>query len=66
MYSLTFRVRAMLPQQHNSCTDRKSAQYSTTRGHPLPSPNLHPGPCSSVGMRPRTDTQTDCSLWWLV
>jgi len=23
------------------------------------SPKLHPGPCNSVGMRPRTDTQTD-------
>ena len=32
MYSLTFHVRAMLPQQHNSCTDRKFAQYSTSRG----------------------------------
>jgi len=23
--------------------------------HPLPLPSLHPGPCNSVGMRPRTD-----------
>jgi len=23
------------------------------------SPKLHPGPCNSVGMRPRTDTQTN-------
>jgi len=30
MYSLTFRVRV------NPCTDCKSAQQSTTRGHPLP------------------------------
>jgi len=36
---------------------------NTTRGHPLPLPKLHPGPCNSVGMQPRrdrhTDTQTD-------
>jgi len=28
------------------------------RGTPYHSPKLHPGPCSSVGMRPRTDRQT--------
>ena len=28
-------------------------------GIPYHSPKLHPGPCNSVGMRPRTDTQTD-------
>jgi len=37
----------------------KSAQQCTTKGHPLPFPKLHPGLCSSVGMRPWTDTQTD-------
>jgi len=26
MYTLTFRVRLMLPQQRNPCTDCKSAQ----------------------------------------
>ena len=26
---------------------------------PYHSPKLHPGPCNSVGMRPRTDRQTD-------
>ena len=26
---------------------------------PYHSPKLHPGPCNSVDMRPRTDTQTD-------
>jgi len=31
-------------------------QICPTRGHPVPSPKLHPGQCSSVGMRPRTDT----------
>jgi len=28
-------------------------------GIPYHSPKLHPGPCNSVGMRPRTVTQTD-------
>ena len=28
-------------------------------GIPYHSPKLHPGPCSSVGVRPRTDRQTD-------
>ena len=28
-------------------------------GHPLPLPKLHPGPCNSVGTRPRTEKQTD-------
>jgi len=28
-------------------------------GHPLPFLKLYPGPCSSVGMRRWTDTQTD-------
>jgi len=36
MYSLTFRVRVMLPWLRNPCTDCKSAQQCTTRGHPLP------------------------------
>jgi len=40
------------------CTDCKSAHYCTTGGHLLPLPKLHPGLCSSVGMRPRTDTHT--------
>ena len=29
------------------------------RGQPLPCPKLHPGPCSCVGVRPRTDRHTD-------
>ena len=33
-----------------------SAQLGSTPYH---SPKLHPGLCSSVGMQPRTDTQTD-------
>ena len=56
---LVTTVRVMFPQQRNSCTDCKSAQYCTARGHPLPFPKLYPGPCNSVGMRPRTDTQRD-------
>ena len=28
-------------------------------GSPYHAPKLHPGPCSSVGVRPRTDRQTD-------
>jgi len=28
-------------------------------GSPYHSPKLHPGPCNSVGIRPRTDRQTD-------
>jgi len=28
-------------------------------GNPYHSPKLHPGPCSSVDVRPRTDTHTD-------
>ena len=32
-------------------------------GTPYHSPNLHPGPCSSVGMRRGTDTQTHSRLW---
>jgi len=39
---------------------RQSAKQCTIRGHPLPFPKLHPGPCNSVGLgiRPRTDTDT--------
>ena len=59
MYSLTFRVRVMLPWQRNPCIDCKSAQQCTTRGSLYHGPKLHPGPCSNVGVRPRTDTQTD-------
>ena len=59
MYSLTFCVRVMLPQQRNRCTDCKSEKNSAQLGGNLyHAPKLHPGPCSSVGVRPRTDTQT--------
>jgi len=32
---------------------------SAQLGAPYYSPKLHPGPCSSVGMRPQTVRQTD-------
>jgi len=38
--------------------DCKSAQWCTTRGHPYHSPKLHPGPCSSMGMRRGKDRDT--------
>jgi len=62
MYSLTFCVRIMLPYQRNPCTDCKSVQWCTTRGIPY-HPQLHPGPCNSVDMRPRTDRQTHRRAW---
>jgi len=42
-YSLTFRVRTVLSQQRNPCTDCKSTQYCTTRGHPRPFPQVTSG-----------------------
>ena len=36
MYSLTFRVRVMLPYQRSPRTDCKSARQCTTRWQPLP------------------------------
>jgi len=41
-HSLTFRVRAVLSLQRNPCTDCKSAQQCTTRGHPQPFPTHIP------------------------
>jgi len=35
-----FHVRVMLPQQRNPCNNCKSAQYCTTKGHPLPLPQV--------------------------
>ena len=32
-------------------------------GTPYHCPNLHPGPCSSVGIRPRTDRHADRRGW---
>jgi len=44
--------------------DCKSAQQCkcTTRGTTYHFPKLPPGPCSSVGMRPRTDRHTDTHI----
>jgi len=57
MYSLTFRVRVMLPLQRNPCTDYPPNTVQLG-GIPYHSPKLHPAPCNSVGMRPRTDRST--------
>ena len=54
------RIQAVVSQQRNPCTDCKSAQWCTSRGQPsYHSPKLHPGPCSSVGMRRGADRHTD-------
>jgi len=37
---LVTRVRVMLPQQRNPCPDCKSTQQCTTRGQPLPCPQV--------------------------
>jgi len=59
MYSLTFRVRVMLSYSNATrapiANPPDSAQLG---GIPYHSPKLHPGPCNSAGMRPRTDTDT--------
>jgi len=58
MYSLTFRVRVSNATHAPIANPPNSAQL----GAALPgyhSPKLHPGPCSSVGIRPRTDRHTD-------
>jgi len=59
-HSLTFRVghhvgMATKPVHRSQIR----VQQCTTRRHPYPSPNLHPCPCSSVGMWRGTDRQTD-------
>jgi len=62
LHTLRLIARAKSLQQRNLCTDYKSAQQCTTRGHPYHSPKLHPGPCSSVGMRRWTDTHTQTAV----
>jgi len=47
---------------HNNATRAPIANPPNSAqlgGIPYQSAKLHPGPCNSVGMRPRTDTQTD-------
>ena len=56
---LVTRVRVMFAWQRNPCPDCNSAQYCTTRGSLYHAAKLHPGPCSRVGVRLRTDRQTD-------
>ena len=51
-------IRAAL-SCHSNETRAPIANPPVHRGQPLPFPKLHPGPCSIVGMRPRTDSQTD-------
>jgi len=55
---------AMLSQQRNPCSDCKSANSAQLGGTPYHSSKLHPGLCSSMGMRPQTDTerQTDTQM----
>ena len=52
------RVHVMLLWQRNPCPDCKSTTYCTTRGQPLPHPQVTSGSVTSVGVRPQTDTQT--------
>jgi len=47
-HSLTFRVWCYVVKATKPVTDWKSAQQCATRGHPLPFPKIHPGPCGSV------------------
>ena len=54
-----FAFGDMLSQQRNPRTDCKSANSAQLGSTPYHFPKLHPGPCSSVGMRRQTDTQTD-------
>jgi len=58
MYSLTFRVRVMLPWQRTRAPIANPPN-SELWGIPYHSPKLHPGPCNSVDMRPLTDRHTD-------
>ena len=55
---LVTRVRVMLPQQHNPCTDCKSTQECTTRAHPLPLPQVTSGSMQQCG-HAAADRQTD-------
>jgi len=59
-HSLTFRVRryvVIATKTRAPITNpRNSAQLE---GTPYHSPKLHPGPCSSMGMRRGTDRQRD-------
>jgi len=56
MYSMTFRVRRYAVNLSCAPIVNPPNRVQGTPYHPL---KLHPGACSSVGMRPQTDTQTD-------
>ena len=59
IYSLTFEFALCC---HSNATCAPIANPPNTAqlgGIRYQSPKLHPGPCDSVGVRPRTDTQTD-------
>ena len=72
MYSLTFCLRVMLPERHQWKPAVQAAAVMLRRppvdgqspasqlgGIPCHYSKLHPGPCSSVGMRLRADRHTD-------
>jgi len=70
MYSLTFRVRLMLHSNATRAPIANQLNSAQLEGIPYHFPKLHPGPCSSVGMRRRgqqtdrqTDTQTHRRAW---
>jgi len=58
-----FRVRVMLSQQRNSCTIANPPNNAQPGGTSYHSPKLHPGPCSTAGMRQRTETETHRRAW---
>jgi len=49
----------MLPKQRNRAPIANPPNGAQLGGIPYHSRKSHPGLCSSVGMRPWTDTQTD-------
>ena len=60
-HSLTFRVRHFVVSKETRAPTANPPNSAQLEGTPSPyhSPKLHPGPCSSVGMRRGTDTRTD-------
>jgi len=55
---LVTRVRVMLPYQPNTCPIANPPNTAQLGGSLYHVPKLHPGLCSCVGVRPRTDRQT--------
>jgi len=58
-HSLTFRVRRCCHSNETRAPIANPLNSAQLEGTPYHFPNLHPGPCSSVGMRRGTETQTD-------